>query len=72
MIKRTVDGRPYRINERRGRKKVFDEKYGQRLFAGDSNRIKAMGYSRTDFVRLATHKFLSDLENNGDTELVKP
>lgn len=72
MIKRTVDGRPYRTKKRSGRKKVFDSKYGQRLFLGDSNRIKAMGYSKTDFVRLATHKFLSDLENNGDTELVKP
>ena len=55
---------------KQGRPKMFDKKYGQRLFSGDSDRIKAMGYSKTDFVRLATHKFLNDLENNGYTELV--
>jgi len=53
-----------------GRPKEYDDVYGQRLFAGDSARIKAMGYSRNDLVRLATHKFLEDLENNVHTELV--
>lgn len=53
-----------------GRKKIFGKKYGQRLFEGDEQKIKNLGYSKNDFVRLATHKFLLDLENNGYTELV--
>lgn len=50
---------------------MFGKKYGQRLFEGDEQRIKNLGYSKNDFVRLATHKFLIDLENSGYTELVK-
>jgi hypothetical protein len=54
-----------------GRKKVFGDKFGQRLFIGDKEKITAMGYEVNDFVRLATHKLIIELVNNGDTELVK-
>ena len=54
-----------------GRKQQFDKRYGQRLFKGDSSRIKAMGYSKNDLVRLATHKFLDELDNNVSPELLK-
>jgi len=55
-----------------GRKQQFDKRYGQRLFKGDSSRIKAMGYSKNDLVRLATHKFLDELDNYVSPELLKP
>jgi hypothetical protein len=54
-----------------GRPRRFGKKYGQRLFTEDEEKIKQMGYEKNDFVRLATHKLVEDMANNGYTELVK-
>lgn len=70
--RKTVDGEvvTYSRKGTQGRPKRFGKKYGQRLFVEDEEKIRAMGYGKNDFVRLATHKLIMDICNNGYTELV--
>lgn len=71
-IQCTVDGKSTEHKRvRQGRPQTFESPYGQRLFLGDSERIAKLGLERNDLVRLATHKFLNELENSVYTELVK-
>ena len=57
-------------NGTQGRPKQYADPYVQRLFEEDEAWIKANGYSRNDFVRLATHAMIEKMDNSVYTELV--
>lgn len=67
--RRTISGTTQHTRKgTQGRPKQFADKYGQRLFVEDEERIIDLGFEKNDFVRLAVHKFI--LDNYGYTELV--